>query len=459
MERVMVEIYINKNQGLTHAIKTKLNEQGYDTTNISNSIWNKIMQEVASENSKNLQEGKELIYRGGSDLYGSANENFIVDKGYKQFAQELWNKIVSIVTGKSINKTNSEISSKEIHKTVDINKINSVPETRTTSAVEPPYNLKQDVDKAQQYLTKQLVNLNKEDLQAIGISEAKRDRLLSYIKNITYDTDHDSAQAKGAGIVFSTKCKDTDNLANMVTLLMHEANHCDENYLDKFPEDSENGDLRHRDSNGKPITRKRVNTKEEERACESLGLMTTALLIKKGLLKGYDNYGRYSDNNGNLNPVINYVDNPTLLEKDVNNWVSGYTNYPEGINNAGITVEHLNNPDINLPDNIKTQSIQLQAGDIIKIGDKEYKLGGDNGIVLSPMDSIPVFQMIPNGDVNNGNIGILVFDDVLPSKQELDFFNSQNNNDNYILDLLNKNETENIVVLRNGKELYTGKKY
>ena len=453
----MVEIYINKNEGLTSAIKTKLNKQGYDTSNINNSIWTQVMQEVASENSKNLKEGKEAIYKGGSDLSASGHENFVVDKGAKELTQSLWDKIVSIVTSKTTN--NNKISTEKIDTKININKINSVPETRTSSPVEPPTNLKQNVEKAQTYLLKQLSEMDSKDLQTIGLSESKRNRLLAYIKNITYDTDHDSAQAVGAGIVFSTKCQDTDNLANMVTLLMHEANHCDENYLGMFPEESDNGDLRHRDSNGNPIARKLVNTKEEERACETLGLMTTAVLKKNGSLKGYDNYGRYGNNNGNPNPVTNYLDNKSLLEEDVNNWVDGYTNYPEGINNAGITVEHLNNPDINLPENIKNQSIKLQAGDIIKVGDKEYKLGGDNGIVLSPKDSIPIFQMIPNGDVNNGNIGDIIFDDVMPSKQELEFFSGQNKNDNSGFNLLNNNEYQKVSVIRDGKELYTGKKY
>ncbi len=455
----MVEIYINSNQGITSAIKAKLNEQGYDTSEMTGSIWTQVMQEVAKENAKNLKEGKEAIYRGGSDLFGSGHENFVVDKGPKQIAQNLWNKIVSIVCGKSTVKAESPITTENVSSTADVNKVNSVPETRTTSAVEPPAELKQNVEKAQTYLTNQLTNLSKEDLGTMGISEAKRDRILEYLKNITYDTDHDSAQAKGAGIVFSTQCKDTDNLANMVTLLMHEANHCDENYLDMYPEDSESGDLRHRNSNGNPVARKRLNTKEEERACETLGLMTTAVLIKKGVLKGYDDYGRYGgDNNGKPNnPVTSYLDNPDLLKNDIDNWVSGYTNYPEGLNNAGLTVEHLKH--IGLPENIQSQSIQLKAGDIIKVGDKEYTLGGDNGLVLAPMDSIPVFQMIPNGDVNNGNIGNIVFDEVKPDKQELEFFNGQNNNDNYIYDVLNRDNPETVVVIRDGKLLYTGKKY
>ena len=39
----MVEIYINSNQGITSAIKAKLNEQGYDTSEMTGSIWTQVM--------------------------------------------------------------------------------------------------------------------------------------------------------------------------------------------------------------------------------------------------------------------------------------------------------------------------------------------------------------------------------------------------------------------------------
>ncbi len=455
----MVQIKIENGQGLTSAIKNKLNEQGYDTSKINGSIWSQVMNEVSAANTQNLADGKDAIYRGGSDLSGSGHTNFVVDTGFKEIAQGLWNKIVAIVTGHSVSQNNTvsvDTSVQTVETTADVEKIKKVPETPVTSVVEPPQELKENVEEAQRFLTNQLTNLSNEDLQQMGISEAKRDRILEYLKNITYDTDHNSAQAKGAGIVFSIHCKDTDNLANMVTLLMHEANHCDESYLGVYPEDSEIGDLRHRNSDNISVVRKLVNTKEEERACETLGLMTTAVLIKKGVLKGYEDYGRYGNNNGKPNSVTSYIDNQDLLKQDIENWVSGYTNYPEGVNNAGITVEHLSH--INLPENIKNQSIQLKAGDIIKIGDKEYPIGGDNGIVLSSMDSIPIFQMIPNGDVNKGCIGRIVFDEVQPQAEELEFFNSQNNNNGYIYNILS-NPTETISVVRDGKVIYTGKAY
>ena len=339
-------------------------------------------------------------------------------------------------------------------------KIASILETRTANEVEPPAQLKQYVDRAVNYLTNQLNSLSKKDLQQMGISEAKRDRILEYLKNITYDNSHDSAQAIGSGIVFSIHCEDTGNLHNMVTLLMHEANHCDENYLDVYPNESEQGDLRHRNSDGTPKSNnnfKSVNTKEEEKACETLGLLTTAVLIKKGVLTGDDNYGRY----GNPpHPVTSYLTNENLLKSDVESWANRqYSNYPEGINNANITIEHTKDEECNLADSVRNaRPLQLQAGDIIKVGDKSYTLGGDDGIVLSPMDSIPFFQMVPQGNTKNQLLGRIVFDKLPPCEQEIDFYDKQNGSDGWIKQELSKKPVP-VEVYRNGERIYTGKKY
>lgn len=451
----MVEINVQKNQGLTHAIKAKLTEQGYDASKLQGSIWSQVMQEVTAQNAQNIKDGKSAIYKGGSDLSGSGAKNFVVQAGIIELAQGLWDKIVSLVTGKLVETKTENVSS-----TANVDKIKAVPETRTETPanVDVPADLKQNVEKAQKYLLEQLPNLSDEDLQKMGISAKKRDRITEYLKNITYDTDHDSAQAIGSGIVFSTNCKDSGNLANMITLLMHEANHCDENYLTKYPEDSETTDLRHRDSKGNVIKYEgnRINTKEEERACETLGLLTTAILIKNGKISGQDDWGRYGEPK---NPVINYLDNKELLQKDIENWVSNYTNYPEGINNAGLTVEHLHNNDkVQLSDDVRAKKLQLQAGDIIKIGDKEYTLGGNDGIVLTPRDSVPVFEMIPHGDTGKPSIGTLTFDAVPITQQEKDFFIEQHNNDIHCFDFLN-DTTEEITVIRDGKKVAKGKYY
>ncbi len=416
--------------GITQGIQRELGLSNYECKQLG-SIWTQIINEFDDPN--NMQ-----VSNNHNDTPDKSNNYLVHKEAIIQFSKECWQRIVNLVNN-------------ALHKNIEIE------DNANFNEVEPSAELKQNVDKAVSYLTNQLNSLTKEDLQQMGISEAKRDRILEYLKNITYDNSHDSAQAKGGGIVFSIHCQDTNNLANMVTLLMHEANHCDENYLDKYPNESEQRDLRHRNSDGRPIINHRVNTKEEEKACETLGLLTTAVLIKKGVLQGQDNYGRY----GNPpHPVTSYLTDKNLLKSDVEKWAnSSYTNYPEGISNASITVEHVKDKKLNLPDNIRNQApLQLQAGDVIKVGDKTYTLGGDNGIVLSPMDSIPFFQMVPHGNVDNELIGRITFDELSPSNEEIDFYDKQNGSDGWIRDILQQNY-EPVQVIRNGQVIYTGKKY
>ena len=102
--------------------------------------------------------------------------------------------------------------------------------------------------------------------------------------------------------------------------------------------------------------------------------------------------------------------------------------------------------------------MQLQTGDIIKVGNKSYTLGGDDGLVLSSMDSIPIFQMIPHGNVDNGVIGRITFDKLPPCEQEIDFFDKQNGSDGWIRDILSQ-DYEPVQVIRDGNIIYTGKKY
>ena len=60
-ELIMVELHIQKNQGITSAIKTELKKQGYDTNKITGSIWSGIMNEVSNQNTQNIQQGKKLF--------------------------------------------------------------------------------------------------------------------------------------------------------------------------------------------------------------------------------------------------------------------------------------------------------------------------------------------------------------------------------------------------------------
>ena len=89
----MVQINIQKNQGLTSAIKTELNNQGCDTSKINGSIWSQIMNEVSTQNTQNLSEGKQAIFTGGTNLYGDSHKNFVVQEGIVELAQNVWNKI------------------------------------------------------------------------------------------------------------------------------------------------------------------------------------------------------------------------------------------------------------------------------------------------------------------------------------------------------------------------------
>lgn len=70
----------------------------------------------------------------------------------------------------------------------------------------------------------------------MGISSDKRNRLVEYLGNVVYDDTHYTMQGKGIWIVVSNNCKGSNNLANMATMLVHKANHCDENFISKYSE-------------------------------------------------------------------------------------------------------------------------------------------------------------------------------------------------------------------------------
>ena len=320
--------------------------------------------------------------------------------------------------------------------------------------MESPEEVKANIEKAQQFIKDNLSGLTDTELKQIGLTPAKRDRILGYIQNIKFDDTHDSGQAIGTEIFISYKCKDTKNLANMINLLMHEANHCDEEYLNQHPELSEQKDLRHRDKDGNTIHYENMmNTKEEERACETLGVLTTAMFMKKGLLPGYETYGRYGEqyNNGKHVPYTQYLDNPDLLDRDITDWVNGYTNYPETLD-GDITVEHMRHPDkINdVSEEQRESKLIIKKGDVIKIGEKEYTIGrGKGNVILSPVDSAPVFQI--DGICNN-----IIFDRIIPTKDEISLVEERCNKTGFIKTSGNYVPVE---IKRNGEIIYTGKMY
>ena len=165
----------------------------------------------------------------------------------------------------------------------------------------PLEQLKANVEKAVTILKAELKNFTEDDLCDLAMTDSDREKILSFLDNITYDDDPTgAAKAVNNGIVFSTYCQKSDNVANVVALLMHEANHC----------------IRH-----SQWGMERLNSKEEEWACESLAMLTVAKLIEKGKLQGYENYQRYSV------PVTEYLKNRELLSTDMNDWLT--RNYSE----------------------------------------------------------------------------------------------------------------------------------
>ncbi|MGN1154412.1 MAG: hypothetical protein ACI4S3_10325 [Candidatus Gastranaerophilaceae bacterium] len=459
----MVDINVNKNQGLISAIKTQLNAEQIDTSKCNASIWSQVLEQVTIENEQNKKEGKELIYTKGNDMNGDGHSNFVIFEGVIKFSQKLWDNICRIVKGE-IASTKPSTSKPQNNQAVEytptntatsgvdkIEKNNFIDELNEVEQVEPKAELKNNIEKAQKVLIEQLQNFTEQDLQTLGITPAKRDRLLKYLENIIYDNTHDSMQGKGIWIVVSNNCADSDNLANMITMLMHEANHCDENFITKYPEYADKNSICYvegRDSNSDTIM---VNTKAEERACETLGLLTTAILHKKGILEDYKrNDPAYKHS------VSEYIDSegkPTkALKEDIDNWVSSYTNYPEDMK-GNITVEHMRNKDVkDVPSSYNR--LQIQAGDVIVVkqddGTTKQVTLGQNGAILSPVDSAPIFQLV-NAEFG----GRIIFDSLQPTEDEYRLLESRTKQS----EKPDFNNYQSVSIMRNGKEIYTAKLY
>lgn len=543
----MVDINVNKNQGLISAIKTKLTAENINASNISWNVWTKILEQVKNENEQNKAEGKELIYRKGSDINGNGKENFVIFQGVIKFSQTLWSNICKLAKGESIddtpshnqtvinednpndialqNRTNTSkaisaivqnVSNFDLPSSIDKSKINDVilqlsekgvelPQEAVSvgdmtasllvdllkklmpnaseeeinyyaiknaakfvpddtiggrkcsdlindeniiknmaygatsedvkldtinklnpnnfindlngiSEVEPNAEIRQNVEQARDGLVSALRGFTDSQLETLGISHEKRDRLLTYLQNIKYDSKGETMHATGIWICVSPELKDYKNPANMITMLMHEANHCDELFLAKFPEEAEDDNLNYRDSAGNPVNKKITNTKAEERACERLGLLTAAIL--------YPDYSRYG------RPASEYIDSkgrPTkALDDDINTWVNGYTNYPENLQGA-LVVEHMFHPEEiqDISNEQKNQKIHIEPGDILRVNGKDYSIGGDNGIIFSPVDSAPIFQFVRSQEGLNGRV---VFDFIKPSQDELVLINKRMGN-------------------------------
>lgn len=106
----MVQLQVEAGKGITYAIRDGLKNQGVDVSSIDASTWNSIMTEVSSENDTKKSNGQKGIYSGGSNLFGSAKSNFVVDKGAINLEETTWNKIVNIVQNKPVEKTQQTAS-------------------------------------------------------------------------------------------------------------------------------------------------------------------------------------------------------------------------------------------------------------------------------------------------------------------------------------------------------------
>lgn len=503
----MVDINVNKNQGLISAIKAKLNAENIDTSNCNASVWSQILEQVTIENEQNKKDGKQLIYHKGNNMSGDWKSNFVVFQGVINFSQKLWNNICKIVKGEAVNENSANEQSVQQSRSntfaSGIDKIkenNFIDELNQVQQVEPPQELKENIEKAQKILIEQLANFTDRDLQTLGITSQKRDRLIKYLENVIYDGTHNTMQGKGIWIVVSERCQGHEDLANMITMLMHEANHCDENFLSKYPEYADDTTVRYvegRESNPDIML---VNTKAEERACETLGLLTSAILYKKGVIKkDYERYGT---------PVSQYIDSngqPTQsLRNDVENWVAGYTNYPEDMR-GNISAEHMHegmilnllreyyspsaSPEVKqlfvkYKDSEQIQNLlkkynsleavneaymalqegsatvfennkkfEIQEGDVLVVNDdgksKQVTLG-KNGVVFSPVDSAPIFQLV-NAEFG----GRIILNNVQPTDIEyltLEYLSGESQVPDF-------NNYQNVSIIRNGKIIYEGKLY
>ncbi len=97
----MVDISIQSGQGITQAIKAKIEGSGQKISNNDLSVWQDVMREV-----KTAQESGSQIYSGGNDVDQLNNKqnwktDFKVAAGQViQLAENVWNRIVELLTGK-----------------------------------------------------------------------------------------------------------------------------------------------------------------------------------------------------------------------------------------------------------------------------------------------------------------------------------------------------------------------
>ena len=120
---------------------------------------------------------------------------------------------------------------------------------------------------------------------------------------------------------------------------------------------------------------------------------------------------------------------------------------------GNITVEHMVDYGINdVPSNYN--KLQIQAGDVLVVNDdgrtKQVTLG-NNGAILSPVDSAPIFQLI-NAEFG----GKIIFDDLQPTDDEYSLIESRTGKPErpqY------PNNYQTVSIMRNGRMIYSGRLY
>ncbi len=99
----MVQINVSNGQGITQAIKAKVQADGGTISNNTLSVWQNVMSEV-----KTAQANGSQIYTGGDDVeklndISSWQTDFKVKAGQViELAQDVWNRIVQLLTGTAL---------------------------------------------------------------------------------------------------------------------------------------------------------------------------------------------------------------------------------------------------------------------------------------------------------------------------------------------------------------------
>lgn len=157
----MVQIQIGQGQGITQAIKAKIQADGGKITNNNLSVWQSVMQEVKTAND-NRAEGKDPFYTGGEDV-SRIGDKTTWNKDFKtalgqviELAQDTWNKILELLTGKKQvpEKIETPKSPTEAPKTSPNQEVNETP-------VQAPAMSPKEVEDTTPKVMKQAVNVSK----------------------------------------------------------------------------------------------------------------------------------------------------------------------------------------------------------------------------------------------------------------------------------------------------------